>query len=506
MQENFLIKLSKSGLDLVVVNSKSSTTANNFVFESIMGSNGMTLEKKRPKLKKLKPMNLQKQTFTRRAMQFSLKNPNYPSSLIRMRFNINGTRGSYYLPLTYKIESVYWDSVAGCAIIDPKRNPKLKGNPQLQTTLNNVNREIEKTANELMSVVESLKTRDIIPTYTIVKAELIKRLRGSEKTVEVKNEFKDFVEFIDHYIELCREGQITNSKGGKLTAGSVRNYLSTQSALKRYTSTRKVKLKFEAITLEFYNDFIAFLNDSTHARGKYKPNVIGKFVKNIKVFMRYAYEKGYTLNDDFKNRQFKVFQEQVETVYLSETELAALYALDLPANKAQIRDNFLISCYTSLRYSDISRLERRHINYDNNTIVITTQKTGVVVVIPIHPIVRDILSRYDNQPPKAQCNQATNRVIKELCRAAGITNPVNILETRGGEKVEMTYDKCQLVSSHTARRSFATNAFKSGMPTLSIMQITGHLTESSFMRYIRVSKEENAATLQSHAFFNHKNL
>lgn len=154
----------------------------------------MTLEKKRLKLKKLKPMNLQKQTFTRRAMQFSLKNPNYPSSLIRMRFNINGTRGSYYLPLTYKIESVYWDSVAGCAIIDPKRNPKLKGNPQLQTTLNNVNREIEKTANELMSVVESLKTRDIIPTYTIVKAELIKRLRGSEKTVEVKNEFKDFVE------------------------------------------------------------------------------------------------------------------------------------------------------------------------------------------------------------------------------------------------------------------------------------------------------------------------
>lgn len=73
MQENFLIKLSKSGLDLVVVNPESSATANNFVFESIMGSNGMTLEKKRLKLKKLKPMNLQKQTFTRRAMQFSLK-------------------------------------------------------------------------------------------------------------------------------------------------------------------------------------------------------------------------------------------------------------------------------------------------------------------------------------------------------------------------------------------------------------------------------------------------
>lgn len=501
MKDSFEIPFSKSGYNLVVVSPDDQTEGNNFVYDCIMASNGITLEKKRPKLKKLKPMNLQKQTFTRRAMQFSLKSPNYSTSLIRMRFNINGTRGSYYLPQTYKIESVYWDSLAGCAIIDPKRNPKLKGNPQLQTTLNNVNREIEKTANELMSVVESLKTRDIVPTYTLVKAELIKRLRGTQTATETKREFKNFIEFIDYYIELCRQGQITNSKGGKISSGSIRNYLSTKSALNRYIATRKVKLTFESLTINFYNDFVAFLNDSTHARGKYKPNVIGKFIKEIKVMMRYAYEKGYTLNDDFKDRHFKVLQEQPETVYLNEGELATLYALELPANRAQIRDNFLISCYTSLRYSDISRLDRRHINFDNNTIVITTQKTGAVVVIPIHPIVKEILARYGNQPPKSQCNQVTNRVIKELCQAAGITTPVNIMETRGGEKIEVAYQKYQLVSSHTARRSFATNAFKSGMPTLSIMQITGHTTESSFMRYIRVSKEENAATLQSHAFF-----
>lgn len=503
--ESFQIINPKSGFVTVVI-PQEQTPTNSFKFETTVVSNGMTLENKRLKLKKSKPMNLQKQVFTRRAMQFSLKNPNYPTSLIRVRFNINGKRGSYYLPSSYRIESIYWDAEAGCAITDPKRNPKLKGNPYLQTILSNVNREIEKTASALVLAVESLKTRDIIPTCTLVKAELTKRLKGEDKIVETKREFKSFIEFIDYYIELCREGQITNSKGGKLTNGSVRNYLSTQSALRRYTATRKVKLTFEAITIDFYNDFIAFLNDSTHARGKYKPNVIGKFIKEIKVMMRYAHENGYTLNEDFKNRHFKVLQEQAETVYLNEEELAALYALELPVNKAQIRDNFLISCYTSLRYSDISRLERRHINFDNNTIVITTQKTGAVVVIPIHPIVKDILSYYDNQPPKAQCNQVTNRVIKDLCRSAGIILPVNIMETRGGEKIEVTYEKCQLVSSHTARRSFATNAFKSGMPTLSIMQITGHKTESSFMRYIRVSKEENAATLQSHAFFNHKNL
>lgn len=84
---------------------------------------------------------------------------------------------------------------------------------------------------------------------------------------------------------------------------------------------------------------------------------------------------------------------------------------------------------------------------------------------------------------------------------AEITNFVSIIETTGGVRQEVTYEKCDMVTSHTARRSFATNAYRAGIPSLSIMQITGHTTESSFMRYIRVSKEENAIALQEHAFF-----
>jgi integrase len=42
-----------------------------------------------------------------------------------------------------------------------------------------------------------------------------------------------------------------------------------------------------------------------------------------------------------------------------------------------------------------------------------------------------------------------------------------------------------LLSTHTARRSFATNLFLSGFPAISIMKITGHTTEKSFMKYIK---------------------
>ena len=56
----------------------------------------------------------------------------------------------------------------------------------------------------------------------------------------------------------------------------------------------------------------------------------------------------------------------------------------------------------------------------------------------------------------------------------------------------------QCVSSHAARRNFATNLYLDGYPTLEIMKITGHKTEKAFMRYIRVSKLDAAKKLSAH--------
>lgn len=166
------------------------------------------------------------------------------------------------------------------------------------------------------------------------------------------------------------------------------------------------------------------------------------------------------------------------------------------------KSNYLpLCCFTGLRYSDIARLAAKHINFQEETITIVTQKTATKVVIPIHPVVKIILEKYGNKPPVIQCNQATNRMLKKICRKAGITEKINIMETKGGIRQEVTYEKCEMVTSHTARRSFASNASKKGIPSLAIMQITGHKTESSFMRYVRITKEENAKMLLNHDFF-----
>ena len=51
---------------------------------------------------------------------------------------------------------------------------------------------------------------------------------------------------------------------------------------------------------------------------------------------------------------------------------------------------------------------------------------------------------------------------------------------------------CDLVRSHTARRSFATNAYKAGIPISSIIAITGHAREEGLRRYLKIQAEEKA--------------
>lgn len=84
---------------------------------------------------------------------------------------------------------------------------------------------------------------------------------------------------------------------------------------------------------------------------------------------------------------------------------------------------------------------------------------------------------------------------------AGIDEEITLNKNVGGKNEQRTFRKYELVCTHTARRSFATNAYKAGVPTIAIMKITGHTKESTFLRYIKVSAEENAEMLRKHPFF-----
>ena len=73
--------------------------------------------------------------------------------------------------------------------------------------------------------------------------------------------------------------------------------------------------------------------------------------------------------------------------------------------------------------------------------------------------------------------------------------------TVGGIRREVAREKWELVTTHTARRSFATNLYRHGVHARTIMGVSGHTTEQSFQRYIRLTNEEHADMIAASDLF-----
>ena len=166
----------------------------------------------------------------------------------------------------------------------------------------------------------------------------------------------------------------------------------------------------------------------------------------------------------------------------------------------------MIGCYTSQRYSDYSIIGEQNIRQlqTGETVIDLKQiKTGNRVIVPARKEVLEILAKYDNILPRTY-EQKVNKYIKEVVALAEITEPIEVEQMENGRVVKTIVPKNELVKTHTARRSGATNMYLAGIPSIAIMKITGHKTEREFMKYIKASEEETAMELMNHPYFSGK--
>jgi integrase len=257
-----------------------------------------------------------------------------------------------------------------------------------------------------------------------------------------------------------------------------------------------IAINTDSFTEQVMEEFIAYLRSK---------NLMMSTVRNIRqkvaAMINKAEKRGYAVERGFENVVVK--NEYSCAIYLTVEELKRLNELKGLSKEAKaVRDRFLTGCFTALRISDYRRLTvEDNFNLDKSFIQIKTQKTGAQVQIPIHPVVWDILKRNKNALPAMPTPQAFGSTIKRICKKAGITDEVLWERTVGTRVVRKKMKKYQLVSSHTARRSAATNMYLAGIPAARIMMVTGHQTEQAFFRYIRIAKDENVKTLSEHIFF-----
>jgi integrase len=263
--------------------------------------------------------------------------------------------------------------------------------------------------------------------------------------------------------------------------------------LENYQRVKKTTIDFNKIDLTFYNDFVEHLTTKLNLA----PNTIGKLITNLKVFLREAFDEGVTTNNIFANRRFRSNSSLADTIYLTPAEINEILNLDLKTNLKldKVRDMFIIGCYTGLRFSDIISIKPEHIN--DGMIEITQLKTKERVAIPITKEVERILTKYNNSLHKIS-NQKFNDYLYEVVKKCeGLKLEVSKKSIQGGKQIVMKNPKYEFVTSHTARRSFATNEYMNkGLSVRDIMAITGHKTEKSFYKYIRQTPKENAERIK----------
>ena len=129
-------------------------------------------------------------------------------------------------------------------------------------------------------------------------------------------------------------------------------------------------------------------------------------------------------------------------------------------------------------------------NILKDSIRIKVSKTGQILNTLLLPITKQILKKYKYNLPKIS-NVNYNLYIKEIGELAGINDSITKDTYKSGKAVSFKRKKYQLITTHTGRRSFATNMYKRGYSPVQIMSITGHKKESTFLKYIRITNEES---------------
>lgn len=396
-------------------------------------------------------------------------------TLISLQVKFNGER--VFMSTGDKILPTEWDSTRQRALVS-KKNP---GN-------SDINLWLDKISSEFKALFRNMLIDGTVPTAELLMTALSGKLHRNPLPNSVKEAKPTLLQFISQFIEESRALKAPNT---------VKTYVTTFKHMEGYFKKTGLTPDFDGIDIEWHNGFIKYLQSIGVGR-----NTEGKHIKNVKVFMNAATERGLNSNLLFRTKSFGKPHEDVHKVFLTMPEIKKIAMCDLGDDKMKniVRDYFIISCLTSLRYSDFINIRPEHIK--ENTINMITKKTGEPVIIPISSMVKNIFEKYQYQLPKAPCNQVFNRVLKEVGKIAEIDEEVTVSKTVAGVKQSMAFKKYQLLTAHTGRRSMISNCILEGIPTPSIMLISAHKNLKVFQGYVRMNQVQNAEALSQHSFFN----
>lgn len=347
-------------------------------------------------------------------------------------------------------------------------------------TASEINDRLDILKSTITGVYKHAKILKINPTAQYIRNELKNELDESRKLE--KSFFDVFNEFIS-----------TESKKNDWTLSTIKKFNTNYNHLEKFQTDKHYKIEFDYLDENFFIKLIDYQREKLNHRN----TTIAKNLKILKWFLNWATKKGYNKNLAFRDYSpdLKGTARNNKIIILTWVELMHLYKKKIkPKHLEQVRDVFCFCCFTGLRYSDVANLKRSNIKGD--TIEFTSIKTDESLIIDLNSYSQAILNKYKKfKTPDGKClpvisNQKMNVYLKDVGKLAGFNSPETIVYYKGAQRIEETFKKWELMTTHMGRKTFVTNALFLNIPSEVIQKWTGHKDHKVFEKYYKIIDQQ----------------
>ena len=402
---------------------------------------------------------------------------------ISLRYRPNSNT-DIWIVTPFSVPAEDWDQENQCyrrsALVKIPRNDVDKNRNEKIKTLN---RELEKFADEVDTFicgngyeVDSQKLKSLVDQkFGRTKPEHVKEARSTNLMSKL----------IDHYIE--QKSVSILGVQHELSSATIRTYNTLKNRIEKFDKNLKVE--------DINDDFrIAYIKWATKL---YTDNTIHNNLKKIKTFIKFAEGKNWKIDKSVLNWSYIEPEKKYSEPIISFEEQERIRNLKLSGTLGNSRDWILIGCQVGLRISDLLTLKKEMI-VEDCLIPITMKKVKKQLIISLSANIIEILNKRNGEFPPRVSHQKFNQHIKNICRLAKMNERIEGgKRSSQSKKIDGTYEKWELITSHTCRRTFVTlyrNAFNDdGL----IQNNTGHSTTKMLDAYdYSPLSIDNAVTLK----------
>lgn len=406
-------------------------------------------------------------------LKYYLRSPEKEYTVLKLRCHYRGKRIECY-PGSLKIPTKFWNTKT-------QRIHKTFDLGYLS-----LNQKLDQADYDLRAWIFNKEMAMEYPTVREVKQYILSLFLPKEHRQQ-----DEFLDFVDQYVA----DRIASGKYAYFTTEKEQTFA---SKLRHFQQSIKNTITWKDINPNLFDRF-----EKWQIAQNLSNNYIGTNLKIFKRILRTPDAKKQ-LGKTSWLEEIRIKWSPVDAIYLTVNELKSLQSVDLSDNVRvdKVRDLFLVAAWTGVSFVDIPQVSNDiEVIAGKKLVHVRRTKSKIDAVIPLHATVQSIIDKYMGSLPSMPSLQKFNNYVKEACALAGISEVINTRRYSGSKIITTSKPKHELVSSHTARRSFATNAVLAGLPIDAIMKITGHKNVQTFMKYVRMDAKTSAMRMAGSDFF-----